>query len=451
MLTILKMSKESLLNVLQLEDTRYEKYFQYLIIFWFISMPFGSHIGSVSFGGFTLYPNLILTVLIFPFAVFTTASWPKSLKNYSLILLVLVVYAISWGVINERNDEWKFDVRSLSMQFLYAVNIFGAFTLLGKRSFTKLVGKGVLFFFLLLVVTGFFEYYTGIHFAGNATNKFFDIDEVIGVFYAPLFLFDNPNNYLVYLFLLLLLTIILFEKVRNNYWVLIASFLLVYIFSDAADSKLTVFLSVGIIIVLLGIILIKQRKEWLHKSKIYLVFGVLGIIILLFNKPLFYGPKFIKMDWNQQFSQNVELKDNCKETEELNSTSIRLNLIKIGVNQIQKQPVIGLGPGQFRHRILKGEEDIPIGTVINPHNYVIEMISQYGVFGWVYFLFLLVAFLSQIKKVYHTKQGFWLLAFFVLYGCLSTLPSSFLGLDINWISIPILLIFVYEDKEELNA
>ena len=55
MLTILKMSKESLLNVLQLEDTRYEKYFQYLIIFWFISMPFGSHIGSVSFGGFTIH------------------------------------------------------------------------------------------------------------------------------------------------------------------------------------------------------------------------------------------------------------------------------------------------------------------------------------------------------------------------------------------------------------
>src|SRR5690606_28565143 len=93
-----------------------------------------------------------------------------------------------------------FDLRSLLMQMITAFVLFSTFAQLGKERFFKIVVYGLRFSLLILIVSGFFESYTGIHIVGTFTEKILAL-RVGNIHYAPVFLYDNPNDFVAhYLF-----------------------------------------------------------------------------------------------------------------------------------------------------------------------------------------------------------------------------------------------------------
>jgi O-antigen ligase len=142
------------------------------------------------------------------------------------------------------------------------------------------------------------------------------------------------------------------------------------------------------------------------------------------------------------------------ETAHLNSNEVRLNLLLNGIDFIKEEPLIGIGPGAFRMHHKEHKVSNPTETVIGAHNFPIEIVSQYGLFGWLYLLIvlsILIAFLLKYKK--NKQNGMdWIIAFFIFLPLLWLLPSSFLYLDLNWMILPLLIILFYRrlDMTELN-
>jgi len=127
----------------------------------------------------------------------------------------------------------------------------------------------------------------------------------------------------------------------------------------------------------------------------------------------------------------------------LSSTTVRKNLIYNGFDIIKSHPILGIGPGQFRVLHKDGRVKHNTESVVNPHNYIIELIAQYGVFGWLYFSFLGVLFFIQIKICAKTKENYWILSLIPVFLFYSLSPSSFLVLDINWIFISLTVVFTH--------
>jgi len=421
---------------------------EFIFLLWFLTIPFGSSSGSYSMGGLTIYPNLIISLILLPIAINTFFQWNKRLKTFSILLFSFIVYSLYWGWSNEYNLNWKIDLRSIIFQFIYAVIIFGMYSFLRQEVFIKVIKKGLFFFLVILFMSGVFEYYSGIHIAGETTSTLSKIETVSGIFYAPLFIYDNANTYLVYLLLIMFLYFGIQNYFRTKPWLVITAFLTSFIFSVAADSRISLFLSLLVIFAQLGFILFKSERKKVSENRVIAFVGGIMLILLFWTSSLFIGPKFIDQPWEEEFES---FEKEISEIPKLSSVQVRKNLMVKAIEFSQEKPFLGIGPGQFRQRLLNNGKSIENSTVINPHNYFAEMISQYGLIGWLYFLILVVAFIVQLKNSVKLKGEYWILASFPVLALVSLMPSAFLCLDAQWLFIPVLLLLVYEKTDHTIA
>lgn len=128
------------------------------------------------------------------------------------------------------------------------------------------------------------------------------------------------------------------------------------------------------------------------------------------------------------------------------SQNIRISLIKNGLYLLKRSNYLGVGPAGFfnAHNL---ENDLPFNTrgIKNPHNYPIEIVSQYGVLVFLLFCSILLLIFYYIM-VYFKINGFTSSLFFSLsllttYVIMSNSNSSFLPLPINWVMFSILIVY----------
>jgi O-antigen ligase len=126
-------------------------------------------------------------------------------------------------------------------------------------------------------------------------------------------------------------------------------------------------------------------------------------------------------------------------TPPLDSYTVRKNLMINGYKIAKSHPILGCGPGQFKYNLKKFESKYPIDNNYSPHNYAIELISQFGIIGAVLYLipFVLLVYLFIILK----HRNILFVLSIIYYYILSLIPSSFLYLDINWVFIGIIFIY----------
>ncbi|MCF8411551.1 MAG: hypothetical protein K9G31_09690, partial [Crocinitomicaceae bacterium] len=84
-----------------------------LFLLWWLTMPFQSKILGISLGPLTIYPNLILSLILAPSVLFCYGK----LHKYMLALLVFLfgcfIYGLVFGSIQGSNAAAVFDVRNL--------------------------------------------------------------------------------------------------------------------------------------------------------------------------------------------------------------------------------------------------------------------------------------------------------------------------------------------------
>jgi hypothetical protein len=445
---------------------RRHSFFRTILFLWWLTLPFGAHLFPISVGAFTLYPVFILSIIGAAAIFFTYQKWDAWSK---WIWLFLTLWCVQGGVQWYLNGYGKTDVRALLMQWIFFTSLISSYYLLGKTVFLKQLILGLRIFLFVLLSAGILEFYSGCHLQGTFTDKLLDIP-VRWIFYAPVFIYDNPNDYLAYAYFLLGILPLFDAIYRRNVFLQMALTGVVFLFSMTADSRFGELMGFSMLL-FQGTHLIWRKRQAFKRSTVVpyiLVFGILSGLLIF--HPVFIGPKYkngaayrvneMKIldqqngDWKvkevkKHYSKKeVELLTLALEELERNSPkksdNLRKNLILNGFSLIQHYPIFGAGPEGFAQYHLQNKAPYFVDTHTSPHNFPIEIISQFGVLGWVYFAFVLLLSYAIFKPLgvkNLLKERYFLLFLFLLVF-IWMMPSGFLYLKIHRLLIPCLLVLV---------
>jgi len=414
-----------------------------LLVLWLVTLPFGAKVGALSLGFLSIYPNFILTIIL-------TGVLAKSVLKWNKISLLIIAFfglwllvALFWGFLNERNANWKFDIRSLFMQFLYVFICIASFYELKRPTFLEIFRKGTGFILIVILLFGIFEYLTGIHFQGTFTDKLYNIPEVTALFYAPSFVYDNPNDYVQHYLLISILFIVLNRASVFNNWIALLLGIIGFFFADISGGRIGSVIAGMIILTSVLVIFIDLFKRKANFNLGVIILGFVFTALLFLNNKVDLGPKYLGEPWDLQerFADRF-VEDTTAAPDYLNSSKVRMNLMLNGFQFVKESPILGIGPGQFRERHANKMVLHPTDTVIGPHNYPLELISQYGVFGWGVLFMLFSLFILLVKNFMKEKGGLWFVLLLPVFGLASIISSGFLYLDINHLFIGLVFTLV---------
>ncbi|MFZ9454252.1 MAG: hypothetical protein ACO27Q_03395 [Bacteroidia bacterium] len=187
-------------------------------------------------------------------------------------------------------QDAKFDIRSLGMQFLTALLLLGYAE---KQSFNIalsdcIVGLKAGMYAILLF--GCIEFLTGIHLYGHHTELLKTLTAG-PLSYAPVFVFDNTNDYLMCMLFLFQVLLLIDLKFQHSQGQIVAIILILWMFSDAASCQFAK-LNLGII----GLaFLVDRYRVWIVSFRLWLFsmvcFTIIFIVICMTHS-IFIGPKF---------------------------------------------------------------------------------------------------------------------------------------------------------------
>lgn len=406
-------------------------FIQMLFLAWLFTIPFGAKIFSFSIGFATLYPSLIFSFL-FLFKTFKYLKFFSKLEiGIGLFLIAFLLYNLIFYSFVQGKSEALFDIHSILVFNLYFFSFILAKYVL-KNDFLKFINKGFLYFILFLLLFGIMESLLGVHISGNYTHRL--SQGLLDIYYTPLFIYDNPNDYLVYSIGISIVIFILNKELFQNKIFLFAVIVLNLFFAHMAMSRFAI-----IFLLIILVIFLTHIFSVYFKTK-YFFYILIPFVLLLVNNKIYLGP-IIYTFINGKSAQLPVSKKSQNEESSLSSYIVRKNLILNGIYLFKSSPTLGVGPGQFRY-FLKNEEKYPIDKNYSPHNYFIEMLSQYGIMGIILFAIPLFLFLLKLRK---GKWNFLFTLIIFFYYLSSLMPSAFLYLDINWILFTVIVLCFSED------
>jgi O-antigen ligase len=132
------------------------------------------------------------------------------------------------------------------------------------------------------------------------------------------------------------------------------------------------------------------------------------------------------------------------------SASIRWNLLRNGLAFTEESFGFGMGAGSFQSLIASGHAPYPTGKIVDPHNFWIEILSQYGAVVFLLFVFWLIR-LAMVARAARRATGAQdplghrRISEVVLLGLLGYLfaaveNSSFLLQPTNWLFLGSILV-----------
>ena len=134
------------------------------------------------------------------------------------------------------------------------------------------------------------------------------------------------------------------------------------------------------------------------------------------------------------------------------SSYVRIMLYRDSLKALADSRFLGLGPSSFSAYFT---EHPSVSKLVDPHNYWLEILTQYGIFVFLFFVFLLLQLFRKAKALYkreHCMEGLVLAVMFVDYIIIGLAPSSFINYTFQWIvvALTLALLRIYlpsEDKQ----
>ena len=442
----------------------------FLFLSWMLTLPFGSKLAGLSLGFFTIYPSLIFSGLLFLLLPISVKMWGKFEKTFSIFLFFWLIYGICLGGVYGFHKNAIFDIRHLFLQLIFFVSIFNVFHLLDRQTFLKSLLLGLWAFLIMLIGFGFFEFFTGIHFESYKTNEMLSL-AVGNSFYAPMFIYENQNTFLVYIIFIYLLLFLFDERLKKNTYTQLLIVLVIYFFTAFADSSFSKIICLMLFCFSISRELYNSFNPKNLKKYLFYAVSFLCLIATFFSNEIFLGPQYENSKnyrinelniinenengsyelskANEKLSKKEQIKlindlDSINKNNPEKSFNIRKNLILNGLCFIKEKPVLGLGPGGYEQRCLLNKKKYFVASQVSPHNFPIEIISKYGIFGWLYFLFLgVLVYKSFLRRKTIPKMDFAILLLFLFsIPFLWLMPSSYMLLQTHKILMPMLCIYI---------
>lgn len=357
---------------------------------------------------YVFYLGLIVSIFVHPYQIYVSAfisllliilNLMESYKDKKLISITLKPYNILmiiwfvWGLLSffwiKSFGSWLNHILILFIALGYTIT---APTLVRKKNLINNTKKILLFSYILVIIIGLFEVYTGVYFFTQNRGN-------IGIFSSlryPVTFFYNPNDYAVFLVFGTIL-ILFFDKIKINKissgfflsLILVATFYLLIV----SQARLALFAAI-IAIIIKMYFLIKSKK-----IRVILVILSLFLIFFLFKyyDTIVFANQYVISDY---------------------SGNIRVNLIKNALIYLSDSNFVGVGAGNLKY-YLDHYSIYNTMQIFDVHNWWIEILVTYGVFIFTIYIYsyfnLIFRALNKLSSKTNMKFIFtWLILFIPL-------------------------------------
>lgn len=447
-----------------------ERIFSTLFAIWFILFPFDAAVLPVSVGFMTIYPFLVLTFLLFLYTFFAPLTVTNRKKETFVMLFFVfwVIYALCFFPFVRGKIFAFYEIRSIVLMSVTMLLMFRTYMFYGAKRFMDMLRPLSLFVFLMLTFVAFFEFFTGIHFSGSHTVKLYNL--VPGnVTYSPVFLYDNPNSFLVYLIGSALLVMLTNINISRSPFKILMIIFVIFFFSFLADSRFGKLISLLFFCYFIFVAFpsLSAFSKYVFK-RTWLLVAAVSMLLVILSHEIYLGPmwkdrehylvpsihpveiengqlKFYPADSLVKIFGEEEL---CAKFREFqmrdvdNSGNIRKNLVLNGFFLLKYSHFMGVGPGQYRWFHDNNKVPYEVTTLNSPHNGPVEIFSQYGIFIFIgYVMIFVVYWLNAFRSRKNSKEYFSLISLSMLaFYILSAMPSAWLILNMAWILMPVICI-----------
>lgn len=402
----------------------------YLLI---ISSFFGPAVASVNVGPFSIFPYRLLFLIVLPL-FFIKYFQKEGLTPWSRINVKTIVwFHIIWIFYAFTSLLWAKSLKAGIIDLIFLIIgisliLFVTFTYKKERHYVNLFYVWIFMFFLLLVF-GLINNLTLIHFP---VSRFYGIDTYQKS--IPTSVFANENDFASFISISFFFGLALLNR-SKNIWVKIGSACLLlfslYIMSLTSSRANYIAILLGLAFWFL-FFTNRQVKRYIIIAGLF--FTTLAIMIV---------PEKIYNGYNSVFNLIATLSN----TSEGSSVNIRINLIKNSIIFISESLGWGIGSGNSEY-YMKVFGTYPTHTIVNIHNWWIELMVNYGIFIFTGYLFLYLGLIFYIYKIFKEADGnnrmiaealcTALIAFFLA----SISPSSQITLNYLWLLFAFAIGFV---------
>lgn len=276
------------------------------------------------------------------------------------------------------------------------------------------------FIAFLYIVTGIWEILTLDHLP---PSRFYG-----SKFYRPTGPFYGENNMAA--FMLLLTPFLLFlPKLYPKLWVKIGTIIgillstLIIIIQEARIAML------AMAAFLLWFLTFHNRVHtWLF------VFLLIALIVGVVN---YYAPSLLHFGLNM-LSREISSLENESRSVRLSSINIRKQLFWETFDLAFLSNLMGVGGGNYEH-YMDTDREFRTAGIINPHNWVLEILGNFGIIILGGFLYIYIKWLYLLYKKVHISRGrekylgLMYLSSLLLFIATSSLPSSIRWNHLIWI------------------
>lgn len=416
---------------MEMEQRKSSKDLIYQALFFLLSLsiPLGYYLfpfeaGPISLFGFRILLVLSAVVLLIQRDFVLWSG--KFSKRLFWIMVIWILYAAgSYFIVIDHRAY--FQEVFLLIKGLLILLVFQSF-------FTKVKQAGKVFLsawicgLVIQLIICFIEMTYAAHFSGNFIDVLNEYPSGDLVRFIPVGTFDNPNNLSLYLLVTTAFLLLLFKikPDRKEFWM--TGLILCIVIILNTHSRFANIILVIMLIFSLLFYISNQYFKTLIKHKRYM--ALLGFSIAIVFAMIFYnGIHLMEAIESRISSENF-------------SNEVRMNLIKNGWDFFVNSKGLGIGAGNFEPYIAQGKGAFETHGIINSHNWLIQILSQYGMLitlllaSWL--IHLLYVGLRLILAAHHSRTAayYWLCTSYMLllvYVPLSCMPSNFLNNKFNWL------------------
>jgi hypothetical protein len=259
-----------------------KKWIEILFTLMLLSFPFGSFFLSFSIGFMTVYPFLMLLLLLAFLSFFQQRQKIEGLSKYYLwFMLLFFGYALAFLPFVDGKADAIIDLRSIVLMLLTAWVFISMRYFFGFEKWCEII---LFAFYLLLGLVTLFaivEISTGWHLEGAFTDKLAARRIQDSLSYVPVFLWDNPNTFVAYFLLIGGAIIMLEPKGQRKIFVVSTILILALMFSVIAEARLgqfAVWISAAFYFIYY---LTGQKLDGLKRLVTYLLFLTFAILYVI--------------------------------------------------------------------------------------------------------------------------------------------------------------------------
>ena len=327
-------------------------------------------------------------------------------RDQKFLFLILFSAYVGINAFFQINDDLKF---SSIFFFKFCLLSLSIFFILDTKNDVSDINKKILLLILIIlrlfiIFDSYFQFFTGKNLLGFEIN----FSRISSIFGSELILGS---------FLLKLLPIIFFlifySKIQTKkyYLALTVFFSLYFSVIYLAAGRTPFFLM--LLFIFLSIFFIKDLRKILYSSLLILLFFISSIFLFEFGK-LNPGNRIFIKTFNQITNNFYSQKEHKLLNKKKNESSNNINIFStdhqghyiLAYELFKKNPVWGIGPKGFRNYCRGVKYDPPIGICsTHPHNFLIQIISETGLIGLIFYLSSLTFIIFKLLKVSRSNNS----------------------------------------------